>query len=251
MPMCGASIDQSRHGTKPPMKPISSEALILAGGLGTRLRTAVSDRPKPIATIRDQPFIAFLLDQLVRNGFRRAVICVGHMGELVPKALGQNFGPLELAYSFEHTPLGTGGALRNAYGLTSESDVLAMNGDSFCDFDLGALAEAHRRLGAQVTMTVLQQSDRRRAGTVVVGQGGRVVEFQSRPSADTPGLINAGVYMFRREAFLAVPEGRKVSLEEEVFPAMVQTGTLFAVPVEGRFIDIGTPESYAAAQTFF
>ena len=233
------------------MKPTSSEALILAGGLGTRLRAAVSDRPKPMATIRDQPFIAFLLDQLVRYGFRRAVICVGHMGELVPKALGQNFGPLELAYSFEESPLGTGGALRNAYGLVSEREILAMNGDSFCDFDLAALGQAHRRFGGQATMTVLQQTDRRRAGTVVVGDDGRVTEFQSRPSGDTPGLINAGVYMFRREALLAIPEGRKVSLEDEVFPAMVRQGTLFALSVEGRFIDIGTPESYAAAQTFF
>jgi D-glycero-alpha-D-manno-heptose 1-phosphate guanylyltransferase len=233
------------------MDRICSEAMILAGGLGTRLRSAVSDRPKPMAAVLDQPFIAFLLHQLVRHGFRRAILCVGYMGEYVPKALGSTFGPLQLVYSFEHTPLGTGGALRNAYGFVRDDDILVMNGDSFCDLDLMALPQLHRSFGGAATMAVLQQSDRRQAGAVKVGADGRVVEFESRPAVPAPGLINSGVYMFRRDALQSIPEETMISLEEHVFPAMVKQGALYAAPVEARFIDIGTPESYAAAQTFF
>jgi|KBSMisStandDraft_5_1062788.scaffolds.fasta_scaffold196526_2 NDP-sugar pyrophosphorylase family protein len=233
------------------MEQMSSEAMILAGGLGTRLRAAVADRPKPMATVGDQPFVVFLLDQLVRHGFRRAVICVGHMGEYVPKILGTAYGPLHLIYSFEPIPLGTGGALRHACGLVSDDDVLVMNGDSFCDFDLSALPRTHRSFGGAATMVVLQQSDRSRAGGVKAGADGRVVKFETRPAVPTPGLINSGIYMFRREALQSIEQDRKISLEEDVFPAMVTQGALYAMPVEARFIDIGTPESYAAAQTFF
>lgn len=227
------------------------DAMILAGGLGTRLRAAVADRPKPMAEVGNRPFIAFLLDQLVRHGFQRAVICVGHMGEYVPKALGTSFGPLQLFYSFETSPLGTGGALRHGIGMTSGNDILAMNGDSFCDIDLLALERAHRAFGGIGTLAVLQQSDRRRAGTVQIDAAGRIVEFASRPATPTPGLINAGIYMLRREVLLALPPDTKVSLEESVFPGLVAGGGLFAWQVDARFIDIGTPESYAAAQTFF
>jgi len=233
------------------MERVSSEAMILAGGLGTRLRAAVADRPKPMATVGDQPFVVFLLEQLVRHGFRRAVLCVGHMGEYVPRILGSTYGPLHLIYSFEPMPLGTGGALRNAYGLVSDDDILVMNGDSFCDFDLDALPRAHRSSGGAATMVVLQQSDRRRAGAVQALADGRVVKFESRPAVPAPGLINSGVYMFRREALQSIPQDATISLEDDVFPAMVTRGALYALPVEARFIDIGTPESYAAAQTFF
>ena len=225
--------------------------MILAGGLGTRLRAAVADRPKPMAEIGNRPFIAFLLEQLVRYGFKRAVICVGHMGDFVPKVLGNSFGPLQLFYSFEQTALGTGGALRRGIGMIGGGDVLAMNGDSFCDIDLLALERAHRDFGGVGTMAVLKQDDRHRAGTVQIDASGRIVEFASRPATPTPGLINAGIYVFRRHVLEAIPPDTRISLEDSVFPSLVACGGLYAWKVEGRFIDIGTPESYAAAQTFF
>ena len=154
------------------MQPVTREAMILAGGLGTRLRSAVADRPKPMAEVAGRPFIAFLLEHLLRHGFRRAIVCVGHMGEYVPPVLGNRYGSLELVYSFERTALGTGGALRNAADLLEESDVLAMNGDSFCDIDLSALERAHRSYGAAVTLAALLQGDRRRSGTVTVDDSG-------------------------------------------------------------------------------
>lgn len=230
---------------------LTREAMILAGGLGTRLRAAVADRPKPMAEVAGRPFVAFLLEQLLGSGFQRVILCVGYLGEYVPAALGRNYGALELDYSFEPAPLGTGGALRNAVDRITHDAVLVMNGDSFCDIDLRALDRAHRANAAAATMTVLSQSDRRRSGAVTVDDAGRVVSFESRPSLPSPGLINAGIYMLQRDVLQAIPPGRKVSLEDEVFPTLAGQGKLFAHRVEARFIDIGTPESYGAAQVFF
>src|SRR5262249_48074239 len=145
----------------------------------------------------------------------------------------------------------TGGALRNAAQLIRETDVLAMNGDSFCDIDLNALERAHRSAGAAATLAVLWLTDRQRSGALTVDASGRIVGFESRPSTPAAGLINAGVYMLRRDVLNAMPAGRKVSLEDELFPALAERGELFACQVNGRFIDIGTPESYDAAKTFF
>jgi NDP-sugar pyrophosphorylase family protein len=230
---------------------MAHEALILAGGLGTRLRTAVSDRPKPMADVSGRPFIVHLLGQLCRYDFRRAILCIGHMGERVSAVLGDGFGPLQLLYSFEQTPLGTGGALRLASDLISENDLLVMNGDSFCDIDLRALERVHRAHSRAATMVVLERGDRRRSGAVAVDSSGRVVKFESRPVVATAGLINAGIYMLRRDVVDMIAAGRNVSLEDEIFPLLVQRHELFSWPVKALFIDVGTPESYNAAQTLF
>jgi D-glycero-alpha-D-manno-heptose 1-phosphate guanylyltransferase len=233
------------------MIPVAREALILAGGLGTRLRTVVNDRPKPLAEVAGRPFITFLLDQLLHCGFQRVVLCVGHLGERVPLVLGESYGALDLLYSFEQSALGTAGALRNAAGLIREQNVVAMNGDSFCDLDLRGLEQMHRTYDASATVSVLHRNDRGRAGALTVESSGRVVRFDSRPTDPAPGLINAGIYMLRRGVLDAIPPNRAISLEEEIFPELAARRELFAWQVEARFIDIGTPESHRAAQFFF
>jgi NDP-sugar pyrophosphorylase family protein len=233
------------------VRRVTREAMILAGGLGMRLRAVVADRPKPMAEVAGRPFITFLLDHLLRYSFERAVLCLGHMGEYVPPVLGHDYRGLELVYSFERAPLGTGGALQNAAELIREHEVLVLNGDSFCDVDLRAFERVHRAAGGAATLAVLWQGDRRRSGAVTVDDSGRVTAFESRPSLPTAGFINAGVYMLRRDLLDMIEPGRKVSLEDEVFPALVERSELFAWRVDARFIDIGTPESYDAAQAFF
>jgi D-glycero-alpha-D-manno-heptose 1-phosphate guanylyltransferase len=233
------------------MVRVTREALILAGGLGTRLRTVVSDRPKPLAEVAGRPFITFLLDQLLHCGFQRVVLCVGHLGERVPSVLGKSYGALDLLYSFEQSALGTAGALRKAAGLIREQNVVAMNGDSFCDLDLRGLEQMHRTYDASATVSVLHRNDRGRAGALNVESSGRVVRFDSRPTDPAPGLINAGIYMLRRDMLDAIPPNRAISLEEEIFPELAARRELFAWQVEARFIDIGTPESHRAAQSFF
>jgi len=227
------------------------EARILAGGLGSRLRSVIGDRPKPLAEIGGRPFVERLLEQLCRHGVRKAVMCIGYRADQVRAAMGDRFGPLELAYSVEGAPLGTAGALRRGATLLSGDDVLAMNGDSFCDADLGQLVAAHRGLGGVATVAALHRKDRRAAGVIECDANGRVVRFAARPTDDAPGLINSGLYAFRREALLKIAADRFVSLEEEVLPQLATLGTLYCWRVDADFIDIGTPATYRAAQTFF
>lgn len=227
------------------------EALILAGGLGTRLQSVVSDRPKPLADVDGRPFLERLLGQLARYGYRRAILCVGYRGEQVRDQLGNHHGTLALDYSFEQQPLGTGGALRNATHMLQTPHVLALNGDSYCDMDLAAFAAAHLGYGGDATVAVLHRDDRSRSGAVDLDPDGRVLAFASRPVTADPGLINAGLYMFDRGAIDAIPQGRAVSLEAEVLPDLAARRTLFGWRVKSDFIDIGTPESYRAAPKFF
>lgn len=232
-------------------KGLGREALILAGGLGTRLQPVVADRPKPIAEVAGRPFLERLLHQLSRHGYRRAVLCVGYKAEQIEAELGDAYGPLALAYSFEDKPLGTGGALRQAVNMVEATHVLAMNGDSFCDMDLDAFSAVHTSQRAMATIATVHREDRSRSGAVEMAATGRITVFAGRPVMPTPGLINAGVYMLRRELLLAIPAGRFVSLEDKVFPQLAQRDELFGYRVDADFIDIGTPDSYQAAQDFF
>lgn len=228
------------------------EAVILAGGLGTRLQAAVADRPKPMAEVSHRPFIARILDQISGWGIRTAVLSVGHMAERVSDVLGLRYGDLELRYARESTPLGTAGALRNALHLTEGSNLLVMNGDSYCDIDGRAFMEAHLRAGASATIALVRVLDASRAGVVELAKDGSVRTFAARPPrSGMPGLINAGIYLFRRDAVAALPAGKRLSLEEEIFPALAGSGLHGWPAGETRFIDIGTPESYAGAAEFF
>jgi D-glycero-alpha-D-manno-heptose 1-phosphate guanylyltransferase len=228
-----------------------NEAMILLGGLGTRLRAAVPDRPKPMALVAGKPFVTYLFEQLSGHGWDRAILCVGHMGTYIEQNFGNQYGALRLIYAFEKEPLGTAGALRNALELTTLTDILVMNGDSYCDLDIRALAQMHRAYEGAATLAVLEQNDRRRSGAVTVDADGRIVAFESRTQSPKAGLINAGVYMLRRDLLEKIPQDTKVSLEEDVFPGLARQGSLFAWRVEAPFIDIGTPESYQAAQSLF
>jgi len=225
-------------------------ALILAGGLGTRLRPVVSDKPKALAPVAGRPFLAHLLDQLALAGLRAAVLCTGHMAEQVESALGQRHGPLRLLYSRETSPLGTGGALRLALPLIASDPVLALNGNSYCDVDLPAFWRWHGESRAQASLCLCRVDDVSRYGQVHAAPDGRVIRFAEKGAASGPGWINAGVYLFSRQRLQAIPPGRPVSLERDVLPLWVEQG-LHAYPCPGRFIDIGAPESYAQAQTFF
>jgi D-glycero-alpha-D-manno-heptose 1-phosphate guanylyltransferase len=226
-----------------------SEALILAGGLGTRLRPVVSDRPKPLADVEGRPFIAHLFDQLLQYGYARAILCIGHLAERVVATFGDRYGGLSLAYSAESEPLGTAGALALAGDQLHGDHALVMNGDSLCVMDLAGFAAAHQAFGGEATIAVLHQDDRSRAGGVVVDATGLITSFEARPKTPSSGLINAGVYMFNSGFIRGLPK-RRQSLEEDVFPSACRNGTMFGWQVAGPFLDIGTPESYRAAPDF-
>ena len=222
---------------------------VLAGGLGTRLRPVMSDRPKALAEIHGRPFLAYLLDQLSKEGFSRVVLCTGHLGEQIEQAFGKRYKNLQISYSCETRPLGTGGALRLALPHLLSDPVLVMNGDSFCAADLRSLWNWHCGRGSQATMLLVEVPNTQRYGSVKINADGAVTEFVEKKHGGS-GSINAGVYLLSRQIIDSLPEDTAVSLEHDIFPALMSHG-LYGYQERGRFLDIGTPEDFAAAEDFF
>ena len=222
-------------------------AAILAGGLGTRLRSVVTDRPKVMAEIRGRPFLAHVLDQLSGAGVREVVLCTGYLGEQVQSMFTDSYNNLRLLYSQESLPLGTAGALRLALPLFKSDPVLVMNGDSFLETDLRAFWAWHHAHRANVSLALVKMHDTRRYGRVHVDDEGAVVSFDEKRGKSTSGWINAGIYVIARPVLLTIPPNRAVSLEEEIFPVWIGRG-LYGHCSKGRFLDIGTPESYSMAE---
>jgi len=225
-------------------------AVILAGGLGTRLRSVVADRPKILAPVQGRPFLALLLDRLAEAGLREAVLCVGYRSEQVEAAFGASYAGMRLAYSAEPSPLGTGGALRRALPLLKSDPVLVMNGDSFCRADLPLFWQWHHARNAAATLLLTRVPDTRPYGRVQRDDRGLVELFEEKGEQGGPGWINAGIYLIGRRVLEEIPGGRAVSVEREVFPCWIGRG-LYGCPGEGPFLDIGTPASFAAADEFF
>lgn len=229
-------------------------AAILAGGLGTRLRPAVADRPKALAIVDGKPFVSNLLEQISRAGINELVLCTGYLGEQVQAALGNTYGPLNLAYSQETELMGTAGALRLALPLLKTDPVLVLNADSYCEADLQAFYHQHQAVKANASLLLVYLLDTRRYGRVEIDEDGRVVRFEEKGQS-TSGWINAGIYLLSRVFLQAIPTGRVVSLEKEVFPAWLGRGlygfSSCLADSRERFLDIGIPEDYAAAEQFF
>lgn len=225
-------------------------AVILAGGMGTRLRPVVADRPKVLAHVRGKPFLAYLLEQVAGAGIMHCVLCVGYLGERIRAAFGNAYAGMRLVYSQESIPLGTAGALRLALPLLGSDPVLAMNGDSFCDVNLSDLWVWHSRHSASATLVLVEASNPMRYGRVSVSADGRIIGFDEKKGGEELGWINAGVYVLKRALLESIPMGRTVSLETEMFPAWIGRG-LYCRQSTGRFLDIGTLESYVLAERFF
>ena len=226
-------------------------ALILAGGLGTRLRSVVPDRPKVLAPVAGRPFLAYLLDQLADAGIGRVVLCTGYLGKQIQGWLGPSYRALRVQYSEEVAPLGTGGALRQAQPLIDSGTVLAMNGDSFCEVDLAESWARHRERHAAASILVRWVPDARRFGRVLVDDAGLIRGFDEKRGPKGPGWINAGIYWLSLDLVRTIPTGVAISLEREVLPVWVEAGLVHGCPSEGAFLDIGTPEAYRHAQSFF
>ena len=220
-------------------------AIILAGGLGTRLRSVVSDRPKVLATVNGRPFLAYLLHRCVTLGIQRVVLATGYMAEAIETAFGNRFESLELVYSVESEPLGTGGALRKAAAHVQTPTVLAMNGDSYCTADLAAFAAWYQQGAA---LMLVQSDDAARYGSVQVDSTTRVKRFSEKVMAR--GWINSGIYILPTALLSGIPADQPVSLEREVFPQWVEKGNVYGYQSTGQLLDIGTPSAYAQASMF-
>lgn len=224
------------------------KALLLVGGLGKRLRPVVSSVPKPLAQVGDNSFLDLLVEQLRRQGIRNIVMCTGYLGEQIESEFGNGESrDVSIEYSRELTPMGTGGAVKLADSfLGGAKEFLVMNGDSFIEVEFSRLIQFHRSHGGIATLAVSHAGDSARFGTVHSDERGRVLGFVEKTGQATPGVINAGVYVFNRALMHYIPEGQS-SLEREVFPRVLDNG-VYALEQPGMFIDIGTPEDYALAR---
>lgn len=224
------------------------QALILAGGEGTRLRPLTATVPKPVVPLVDRPFVAFMLDWLRRHGVDDVVISCGFMASGVRNVLGDGsaYG-VRLRYVEEPRPLGTGGAIKFAEPLLDER-VLVLNGDVLTDIDLTTQMAQHERTSARVTLALVAVDDPSAYGLVRRHPDGGVREFLEKPSPDQidTNLVNAGAYVLERSVLDAIPAGRNVSVEREVFPTLVDNG-LYGYESDGYWLDIGTPDRYLQA----
>jgi len=226
-------------------------ALILVGGLGTRLRPVYADGPKALAPIQGKPFLAYLLKMLADNGLSRVVLCLGYgAGQIERWLADQGFG-LDIRCSHENEPMGTAGALGLAYSRYARGErVFAMNGDSILRLSLSAMWQLHTVRKAEATIALAHVADTSRYGSVAVNDEGWVTSFREKTADQTSGFISGGVYLFEPSVMDRVVEQRCVSLEREVLPAQI-TRSLLAFKSDGYFIDIGVPQDLARAQAEF
>jgi D-glycero-alpha-D-manno-heptose 1-phosphate guanylyltransferase len=223
------------------------DVLILAGGLGTRLRAEVPGLPKPLAPVAGRPFLAYLLDRYAALGMQRVILATGYLGERVEQAIGPRWGSMEVVYSREETPLGTGGALAQAVRLSSGAGLHVCNGDTYLEYAPSALEDA--AAGLPIAIALASVPDVGRYGEVEIGCG-RVKRFREKGGSG-PGMINAGCYFLTSEGLAALPPLERFSFEQEVLQPWVERGRVGAMAETDRFIDIGVPEDFARAQQLF
>jgi len=227
---------------------VVTEAIILAGGLGTRLRDALPDLPKAMAPVAGRPFLAYLLEFLEAGGVRRVVLAVGYRHETIRSFFGTHYAGIELEYSVEKEPLGTGGALLQALPLIRGEYAFVLNGDTFLRIGYRDFAAAfERQPDAQLAVALRRVADASRYGEVLVSDG-RIRGFKTR-GGDCSGLINAGCYLVAREIFEHYPMRPKFSWESDFLEARVAELQPLAFECDAPFIDIGIPKALADAQT--
>jgi D,D-heptose 1,7-bisphosphate phosphatase len=231
------------------MEPM--DTIILAGGLGMRLRAIVDDRPKALAPVGGRPFLDLLLNFLDSwNCTRNVVVATGHMGDKIEDEYTYRRGfHFRICFSREECLLGTGGAIKKALAHTRTKNVLVMNGDSFTNVNLTKLLSTHAKTGSDMTIVLKKMADASRYGKVEFDETGRIVRFQEKDFVNGGGYVNSGIYVIKREIFEKVQKEKVLSLEKELLPAFISR-QVFGYVTRGRFIDIGVPETYRVAKAY-
>ena len=224
------------------------EAIVLAGGFGTRLSTVVQDVPKPMAPVAGRPFLEYILDDLITNGVTKIILAVHYKKESIVKHFGNCYRNTEILYSVENTPLFTGGAVKKALEICRDSHAFVINGDTYFDVSLAKMVVAAEKSGRPVTIAVKEMTHFSRYGRVSVDKTGAVTAFHEKQPCEV-GLINGGIYYLDRKVLSPYPE--KFSLEVDCFPNLLCNGGIGAFESQGYFIDIGVPEDFYAAQDYF
>ncbi len=230
------------------------EAIILAGGLGTRLSKVVTDRPKPMADIAGRPFLEWQLLALAEQGVTHVVLAVSHMRDLIKHHFGKRFANVDISYSVEEQPLGTGGAIVQALQVTRSEVVFALNGDSISGYPLAAMEQVLTSRASErfeLCIGVTHLNDASRYGSVLWNSdSNRQVSGFTEKGQQGPGWISVGLYLLRRDCAFLPAAGQRASFEVDVLQKCVPLGQTCAVDCGSTFLDIGVPEDYQRAQTY-
>lgn len=244
------------------------QAIILAGGLGTRLRAVIRDIPKPMAPIHGRPFIEYQLEYLRNQGVRDVVLALGYQWQVIREHLGDSYKGLSLTYSVERRPLGTGGgillAMRTLEGEAREGvvschanksrPILVLNGDTWFPLSLSALLNFHRTKHSAVTVGVSQQQASQRYATIALSGQGQIDCFSTgiKHKPNDKVFVNGGVYLFSKQLLTKWQNkvGEELSLEHDLFEGAVAENRCYGFLSKAPFLDIGIPEAYYQAQYF-
>ena len=225
------------------------ETIILAGGQGARLRAIVHDIPKPMADIAGRPFLWWLMRRLIQQRVGRVILSVGYKSEVIQDYFGHALDGVEIAYSVETEPLGTGGAIKFALNQAREPQIIVLNGDTYADVDLKDVLCKFHSARTDLAIAVTRLNDVARYGAIVIDeQSGTITGFDEKQGM-SDGYINAGVYCLRRDIFLRHSAPAKFSFERDFLPKQLAALNPVALIGVRAFIDIGIPEDYARAQT--
>lgn len=227
------------------------DIIILAGGLGTRLNQTVPDTPKPMAPINGKPFLQYLLNHINAAGFRRVILSTGYMSGKIESYFNNGYKDLELLYSVEDEPLGTGGAVQLAFSKVQTPHFMVMNGDTFFRINLDLLFQKHIEQLADVTMALRRVEDASRYGSVEFDRNHRILKFTEKSEVPKPGYINGGIYVISSRFFKAQAMSGKFSLERGLFERKLNSGNIYGLIFNDYFLDIGIPADYHRAQTEF
>lgn len=223
------------------------EAIILAGGFGTRLKHIVSDVPKPMAPVNDKPFLEYIFEDLNTKGFKRCILAVGYKSETIINHFGYKYKNIDIVYSFEDEPLGTGGAIKQALSYCDEDYVFIVNGDTFFDCDFVEMKRQFDLNKSDIVIATKEMHNYDRYGTIVIDHQHYITQFEEK-KFKKDGLINGGIYLVRSDLLDKFIE-KRFSFETNVLESMDYK--MLSVESQGYFIDIGIPEDYYRAQQDF
>lgn len=223
------------------------EAIILAGGLGTRLRSVVADLPKCMAPVGGKPFLHFVIEHLLEQGVDKFIFSLGYKSEMIIDYVNNQYSTLNKQFSIEEEPLGTGGAIKLACSMAAEKNVLILNGDTFYKVNNNVLTDFHNNYEADCTLALKPMHDFDRYGVVELNEDNSVASFKEKQFYSR-GLINGGVYILNREKFLKESLPQKFSFEKDYLEKYFEKRKLYGMIADEYFIDIGIPEDYAKAE---
>ena len=227
---------------------MEKEAIILAGGFGTRLQGVVKDVPKPMAPVNGRPFLTYILDYLIEYQYTKVILSVGYLHEKIEEYFGNQYKSLEIDYAVETEPLGTGGGIAFAMSKCVTDNVLVINGDTMFKVNLTEFEQFFAENNCLLSIVLREVDDVSRYGSVTIGNNNLIILFSEKGISSGRGFINGGVYLINRALFDQYPQPKKFSFEKDFMEKLYTQEQFFAMPSNGYFIDIGIPEDYARAQ---